>query len=472
MKYHYIRPLLFILLAGTLWGCKKELNVYPTTSEVDGNVIVDAKSATTALNGVYYQFADAGLDYNSVPSVKWVDVNEAIPSQLTGMLFNVSGGTLSTHDYKVDSYETPVIWDYGYNIVNAANGFLKNIAPVTFITPSVKQEMEAEAKFLRAYANSELLLYYGQYYNPNSAYGIILRNEFVTPDNIAIPRAGVEECYDSIVSDLDNAVAYLPPANTQIAYASSWAAKLLKARVLINRGASGDYAGVISLTNDVISNGPFALEPNLKDLFWTKGLSSTEVILGVQPYAVQDYKYSDYQYYAQYIASDSMMSFFNGDPRQSWVYQTAASPYGPEPELTKYYPGSVTAIAPVAVAENSYALRLTEAYLLEAEALTLSGGSLAQAKTLLETVLSHAGVTDFTAVDAQTTASGLQLLIVQEEMRNFVGEAGQDWYAVRRLPFAIVQSMIPTLGSQDLLILPIPQSEMTANGKMVQNPNY
>jgi hypothetical protein len=167
-----------------------------------------------------------------------------------------------------------------------------------------------------------------------------------------------------------------------------------------------------------------------------------------------------------------MMSLFNGDPRQTWVYQTVAAPYGAYPELTKYYPGSITTIAPVAVTENSYALRLTEAYLLEAEALTLSGGSLAQAKTLLETVLSHAGITDFTAVDAQTTPAGLQLLIVEEEMKNFVAEAGQDWYAVRRLPFATVQSMIPTLGSVDQLILPIPQPEMTANGKMVQNPNY
>jgi hypothetical protein len=365
-----------------------------------------------------------------------------------------------------------MLWDYGYAIVNAANGFLKNIEPVTFITAATKQEMEAEARFLRAYANSELLLYYGQYYNANSTYGIILRNEFVTPENITLPRAGVQESYDSIVSDLDNAIAYLPALNTQIAYANSWAAKLLKARVLINRGATGDYAEVISLTNDVISNGPFALEPNLKDLFWTKGLSSTEVILGVQPYGTQDYKYTNYQYYAQYIPSDSMMSLFNGDPRQSWVYQTVAAAYGPYPELTKYYPGSITTITPSPIVENSYALRLTEAYLLEAEALTLSGGSLAQAKMLLETVLSHAGITDFSAVEAQTTPAGLQLLVVQEEMKNFVGEAGQDWYAVRRLPFATVQSMIPTLGSVDLLILPIPQTEMTANGKMVQNPNY
>jgi starch-binding outer membrane protein, SusD/RagB family len=273
MKTYHIKSFLFALLVSALWGCNKQLNVLPTTSEVNGNVIVDTKSAATALNGVYYQFADAGFDNNSVPSIRWSDLNEAIPSQLSGLLTNTSGGSLNTHSYNATSYEAPYLWDYGYLVVNAANGFLLNIEPVTFLTAATKQEMEAEARFLRAYANSELLLYYGQYYNTNSAYGIILRNEFVTPDNIALPRAGVQESYDSIVADLDNAIAYLPAANTQIAYANSWAAKLLKARVLINRGATGDYAEVISLANDVISNGPFVLEPNLKDLFWTKGLS-------------------------------------------------------------------------------------------------------------------------------------------------------------------------------------------------------
>src|ERR1700735_3460394 len=130
MKRYHIKSLLFILLTGALWGCKKELNVYPTTSEVDGNIIVDAKSAATALNGVYYHFADAGLDYNSVPSVLWSDVNEGTPSQLSGLLTN-GGGDLTTHTYNPTSYEPPVLWSYGYAIVNAANGFIKNIEPVT-----------------------------------------------------------------------------------------------------------------------------------------------------------------------------------------------------------------------------------------------------------------------------------------------------------------------------------------------------
>src|SRR3569833_3187103 len=91
MKRRNIKYILSVLTVSFLWSCKKELNVYPTTQEVDGNVIVDAKSASTVLNGVYYRFANGGTDNNTVPSVKWTDVNEILPSELCGSLTNSSG---------------------------------------------------------------------------------------------------------------------------------------------------------------------------------------------------------------------------------------------------------------------------------------------------------------------------------------------------------------------------------------------
>jgi hypothetical protein len=464
---------ILILLSTPFGACNKQLNVYPTTSEVDGNVISDAKSASTVLNGVYYRLAAGGVDYNSVPSTTWYLINEEIPSQLSGMLsYTGGGGGLDEHTYNVKTYGIDAIWNYGYAIVNAANGLLKNIAPVTTITAASKAQMIAEAKFLRAFGNAELLLYYGQYYDTTSAYGIILHNEFVDPSTIYLPRVSVAETYDSILSDLSNAIPDLPSVNTTIANTNTWAAKLLKARVLINRGSAADYAQVISLTNDIITNSPFTLETNVKDIFWTKALTSKEVMLGVTPYPNQNIKWSSYIYYNDYGPNAFADSLFNGDPRASWCIQPVTDPYGTNPGLTKYYPGDVTTIAATAISENCYAFRLTEAYLLEAEALVASGGSMSDARTLLKTVEGHGGVTDFTAVDAAATASDLQLLIIEEEMRNFVAEAGQDWFAVRRLPFATLQTLLPSVTNQSLLILPIPESEITTNPTIKQNPNY
>jgi len=465
-----------IFICSVTFSCKKELNVYPTTSEVDGNVIVDVNSASTVLNGVYYQFADAASVYN-IPSVEWTSVNEIIPSEMAGLVGNSIGDdgiyslTMTSTTFGGDA-----IWDYGYRIVNAANGFIKNATPAVNLPAVTKREMLAESKFLRAFGDAELLLYYGQYYNPESKYGIILRNEFVNTDNINLPRSSVGAAYNAILADCDSAIAGLPTLNTQIWYANASAAKLLKARVLINRGATGDYAEVISLTNDIITNGPFALEDSVKDIFLTEGFNSKEVILGVQPYPLQTFKSQQDQFLGAYYASDGLVSLLQNDPRNQWVYKndqggTAyGSVYGSLNEITKYYSGSTAVPVQTPLAENCYAFRLTEAYLLEAEAITLVNGDLTTAKTLLKTVEMHAGISDFTTLNSTTTAAALQLLIVKEEMKNFFSENGADWFALRRLPFAAAQTLQPALKSVNQLICPIPSSEISINSQVIQNP--
>jgi hypothetical protein len=479
MKHKHIKYLVIIMAGSLLWSCKKELNVYPTTSEVDGNVIVDTKSATTVLNGVYYRFANSGVDNNSVPSVLWTSVNEILPSELANSLSNSSGDDgIYSLTFNSKNSNVGVVWNYGYALVNAANGFIKNATPVAKIPAATKTQMLAEARFLRAFGNAELLLYYGQYYDPTSKYGIILRDQFVTAGNINLPRSDVAAAYTSILGDLDTAIMGLPAQNTAIYYANASAAKLLKARMLINRGAAGDYAEVITLTNDVITNGPFALEDSVKDIFLTKGFSSKEVILGVQPYPAETFKFQQNQFYGQYFVSDTLVSLLKNDPRNQWVYRNDNGGteyghyYGPINELTKYYSGNTVNPVQTPLSEYCYAFRLTEAYLLEAEAITLSKGNLATAKTLLETVEAHAGVKDFSAIISAATPAALQVLIVKEEIKNFFSENGADWFALRRLPFATAQTIQPALISVNQLTLPIPYTETSVNNLVIQNPGY
>ncbi len=107
------------------------------------------------------------------------------------------------------------------------------------------------------------------------------------------------------------------------------------------------------------------------------------------------------------------------------------------------------------------------------EAITLSSGDLATAKTLLTTVMSHAGAgpQEMAAVAAATTPAALQLEIVKENMRNFAYENGVDWFALRRLPFATIQQLNPYIKDPTRLIWPIPTSELSEN-PVFQNPGY
>lgn len=472
-KLHIIAAALVLLFS----ACSKQLNVYPTTSEVDGNVIKDLQSAKTTLNGVYYQFANAGFDNNQNPSIVWSAIHEVIGSELSGMFTYPYGGSdITEHLYQSSSSSISGIWSYGMGIVNAANGFLKNLDPVTTIGAADKIALQAEAKFLRAFANATLLFYYGQYGDPSSAYGIVLRKEFITTKNINHARSTVKETYDFILADLDDAIQSLPDQNSANIYANVWAAKLLKARVLMVRNQAADRTAVIELCQDIIQNSPYQLAASYKDLFWNKGLQSTEVILGVQPYDQDIYKYSLYMDYNSVVGTDLMIDLFKNDPRGYWIMQAVdnTSMGGQMQVITKYYDGNPEHPTPTANSSVSYAFRLTEAYLLEAEAITQSGGDLSEAKALLTSVLAKAGVTDFSEVNSTSSAAALQLLIIKEEMKNFVGESGQDWLAVRRLPFATLQKLLPSIGTKDLLVLPIPQEEMKRNSglKGMQNPGY
>jgi len=167
------------------------------------------------------------------------------------------------------------------------------------------------------------------------------------------------------------------------------------------------------------------------------------------------------------------------DPRGPWMLQAVNSPFnGPTVAFTKYYNAQLTYTnssndgTATTLSETSYVFRLTEAYMLEAEAITLSAGNLSTAKTLLETVEGHAGITNFSAINAAATPAALQLLIVKEDLINFCGENGDDWMALRRLPFATLQTIQPVLKDQSRLIFPIPNAEIIANNKMIQNPGY
>jgi hypothetical protein len=472
MKKLNIQLLSFLLSILVLSACNKELNVYPTTSEVDGKVIVDAQSAFTVLNGIYYRFADASADRNNVPSIEWSDVNEALPSSLCGTLTN-SSQYWDPSSFNTKSYGADFQWVYGYNIVNAANGFLKNVASVTAIPAATKKQMIAEAKFLRAFADTQLLLFYGQFYDVTSKYGIVLRDEFVTSSNINLPRSTVGQCYTAILADLDAAIPDLPALNTHIYYTNASTAKLLKARLLINRGAAGDYAQVISLTSDIISSNQFALEANTKDIFLSKGFDSKEVMLGIQPYPNQTYKFNNNQYYFQYPVTDTLVSLLKNDPRNQWVYKNAIY-YGTVTvnSFSKYYSGDPNNIAQTPLSEYSYAFRLTEAYLLQAEAMALLNSNLPKVKTLLNAIRSHAGISDSTQVEKASTALQLQVLVEREEIKNFVGENGADWFALRRMPLDTIKVIQPLLKTKDRFLLPIPYAEITQNGAMIQNPTY
>ena len=472
MKKLIIYILAFVVFS-TQQACKKDLNALPENSRVAEVAITDAKTAEIALNGAYYTFA------NATPIKTSWQYHEIPPAMLAGYL-GYGFGALPEEENRNDGLALTDYWDESYKALNAANGVLKGLEPLSdnSFTGNRKKEMTGELHFLRAYAHFKLLSYYGEWFKLNSPNGVLLRDEASTKTNISKTRSSVKESYDFILADLDDAIANAPSENDNY-YATKWAAMVLKMRVLMSRGEAADYAEVVSLANDIIQSSPYQLEAKTEDIFRSKGLSSSEVILGLKPQANQekDYYSRSAQYWpghsAMYVAKKALKDLLANDPRGSWLVgdPNPYSAYSPDTYFfTKYIAQGGTATP---VTETYYAMRLSEVYLLKAEAIVRSGGSLSDAKMAAKEVMTHAGVTDFSAIDNANTPDDLLLQIYYETVKSLVAEDGQEWMALLRLDFNTVKQIKPTITTQAQYILPIPHSEFVYNPAIGdQNPGY
>ncbi len=467
-----MKKLIYILLAVALFSqsaCKKQLDALPKNAEVEGNAIVDEPSANVALNGVYYCFANA----NNI-STNWNN-NKIMGSLFAGYIGSGNGAT----DDESDIFGNTVYgteWGRYYTLINAANGVNQDVQTLADnkFADGRKTQILAEARFLRAFGHFKLLSYFGQWFDVTSPYGIIIETQFNTLTNINQPRNTVKDCYTSILNDLDYAIANAASTSSNV-YVNKWTAMALKMRVLLSRAQGDDLTQAITLANTIISGSPYTLEPNEKDIFYTKGLASNEVILGVQPQANQDLYYSNSSEdfigaSAFYEAKPALYTLLQNDPRASWVIGAADSTNVGSYYFIKYIqPAKIS----TQLSEVAYAFRLSEVYLMLAEATVRSGGDLNAAKTTLKTVMSKAGVTDFTAVNAAATANDVAIQIYYEYARNFVGEDGIEWMALLRLPLATVEQLRPTITSNVQYILPIPHAEFISNPNIgPQNPGY
>ena len=469
----------FTILCLTLFisSCDKQLSAPPRNARVEGFAITNQASAQTALNGAYYRFASVTSE--NADATYW-NTHQLWGAMLTGALGYAYGALDDESNANIRSGLTGTVWNESYLLINTANSVLDGVTKLRneAFTGNRKKEILAEAKFLRAYANFRLLVFFGEWFKEDSPYGVLLREEPTTLSNIAKKRSSVSESYTLILSDIDEAIANAPVTNTAY-YATKWAAMVLKIRVLMMRGNPADYSSVLTMADEILAAPNFQLENNPKDIFYVKGLTSSEVILAIRPQPNQEIGYYNLSgsYYpgnsGLYGASPYYQTIMQNDPRADWVIGplTNAQDYSPGVKyFNKYVPFGG---APSQTSEVSYAMRLTEVYLLKAEAILRSGGDINDARDLIKTIKGKAGVTDFSSIDNADTHEELLIENYYEVLRSLVAEDGLEWMTLLRFPFETVKQLRPTIVNQVQLYFPVPISELQQNPLFgLQNPGY
>lgn len=254
-KLSYI--LLFALMAFSVNSCSTFLEIEPE-GEIPADEALQSPEDVQQLLVSCYDV----LRSNKFMGGRVQFLSELMGDNLDGR--DLGGNWLSYYQRNTTIFnqETRDLWSEPYIMVYRCNVLLENMEIVPGLTEDMKVRITAEAKFLRAIGHFELVRMFAQPYGStadNSHAGIPLR---LQASQEVLPRATVGEVYDAILTDMQEAEANMPATNG--GYATSWAVKGYMAKVYFQMN---DFANAYDKADEVISMGPFSLEPDVMARF-------------------------------------------------------------------------------------------------------------------------------------------------------------------------------------------------------------
>ncbi len=214
-KYTYIYSVLTIFFLLVLASCDKYLDVEPKGKRLlktveDYNLWLNEQSLhQSAINGLTYL-----SDLRDLPTIdnNW-DKTSELAYTWQDQLAN-------------DPLNASPIWARSYNIIYYYNAVINGIDEATEGTDDERKRLKAEALLGRALQYLDITNLYGKVYNEATA-SEDLAVPFVTSIDVTdeIPnRSTVQEMYNYIIKDLNDAIPYLPADNSANRFRASVAA--------------------------------------------------------------------------------------------------------------------------------------------------------------------------------------------------------------------------------------------------------
>lgn len=457
MKKIYIGAVSSLLI---LSACNKQLDLKPYQSIDQGSAILTAQDVQITLVGAYNR---AGLTdlygggvflYPDLMSTQSILNWQGTFQTLTDM---------TNQAITIDNSDVNLTWLDGYQVINQTNNVLANISKVA---SADKNRVEGEAKFLRGMTYFDLTRLFGRAWNDgdpaaNLAVPIILTpTTSITPASY-VARSTVAQVYAQAIADLTDAEANLPASNTF--FANSYSASAILARLYLQQG---DFANAAKEANTVISSKVFTLNANYADEFPYPGQqhvdNTPEDIFAIQVTPQQGvnslntfYASSDNAGRGDIVIKDSFVAGFEtGDLRLSMYNDDSA--------------GILRCNKFDNVDGNVHIIRLAELYLIRAEAnLRLGAVTAAPNRPIddVNTIRARAGLKPLSTVTIND--------VLTERVHELAFEGGfflHDAKRTNNLPSATYAGTLPSFSPR--LVFPIPQVELNANPKLVQNPGY
>lgn len=522
-KNFIINILLASVLIFSTYSCSAGwLDVEASNEKGEDEVVESYSDARVALNGIYFMIKGGSLDgvsytsYYTADMLYYGDVRADDIQTRTGatgrsvwaynMAFTATSGTNN-------------MWVTPYKVIDRANRLIRILdSGVIGDTPQKNvDDYKGQALMARALAHFDLLKLYSRAYDVEkngSTLGVPIMTE---PQDFTYQpaRNTVNETYTQILADLEDAVKLMygtrvmndkdadAPNIGNTGYFNSWAAKALQARVYQYMGKQQE---ALDVAEDIINNSPYKLWTNEQYVSqWTSDPveQNTESLFEIVITNTEDwtdregiaYLYDGTGYYDMHLTKsfyEFLEENYKDDVRTKllgtspYIGKTSAI-FEKEVFVTKYAPK--TSNLPVGV-NNLKLFRLSEVYLIAAEAAAHLGKQDVAAKYLNEIVLR--GNPNATKVsDADATVDR----VLQERRVELFAE-GHRYFDLVRNNKDIIRFEYNDNDSDEVklkkkgwhgnlakeaqkfnrdyfrAILPIPEKEFDVNPNIIQNADY
>lgn len=434
----------------------------------DETVIVDAETAEFALNGVYSSLRT--FEIGTFRSCISLWANSIASSSVAGAS-EFKGDSQNRSAIKVENSAVEGLYRGCYLVINTANSFIANLERSTpsDLSDTRRDEMLGEARCMRAMFNLHLLRLFGEYYNQDSPYGIVLYDTPVR-DNTPRSRSKVSDCYTMIFNDLDFAIRNAPDYQFEHCRFSKLVAKALLARMYLSQGRYSEAAETAGKVMTEAMMSGYDLEFDFLSCF-TSQVYSSEMLFA--PYVSQS---------SGETISSSWRNTIPGS-----LLTTLASTMGENGGLEPRYEATYVNVANVnktakyplfyntTMDDNSYYfMRLPEVYYIKAEA-EARLGNYDEAREAMRPLNDRAGYSN----DYVDNIPDNKMLgtVLKNKLMELSVECGEEWFDLTRYHReggfeSWSDDEKANLPAFNQMILPIPRTAMAGNNLLIQNPDY
>jgi hypothetical protein len=493
-----INNIFFIpVLLGVLIGCQPDLEIAPLDQITTSTFYKTEADARSALNAAYSPLqAMYGNEYTAetILTPTTVAADDGIPF-LQG---NADRVALWNYRFVPANSWTSGIWSVSFQAIQRANVVIERV-PGIQMDEALRNRFVAEAKFLRAFHYFNLVRFYG---------GVpLVLTETNSLAGLQAPRATVDQVYEVIVKDLQDAETVLPlnyPA-AETGRATRGAAKGLSAKVYLTRAGQSPgspfWALAAAKAKEVMDLGVYNLIPDYAKVFEVSSRGGPENVFEIT-YAKDVFGQSHATYWAPRgapivpfngfgtirVSKSLWDEFVPGDKRRDVSFLTSYTnpANGNVVTLSVENPDFARAVSFWKLADLSSTvfsggaksfpyMRFAEVLLIYAEALNeANGGPTAEAYNAFNRVRTRAGFTQPLAGLSQNAFRDAVLRERRIEL-NFEGHRWFDLARTGRLMDAVKKetsfSRNPDIGPRHVLF-PIPQREIDINAALEQNTGF